>query len=100
MPLIKSSMKDLRRTLRRTARNRAAKGKLRSSIRGVRAALASSAADSARQQLAHATPIIYRAVSQGILPKNAAARQKSRLMRHLNRLAKSASQADSDIRQR
>ncbi len=90
MPIIKSSMKDLLRTARRTARNRAARGKLRSSIRGVRAALASNTADAARQQLAQATPIIDRAVSQGIVHKNAAARQKSRLMRHLNRLAKTS----------
>ena len=88
MPIIKSSMKDLRRTARRTARNRAAKGKLRSSIKRVRVALASNKADAAQQQLAQATPIIDRAVSQGILHKNAAARQKSRLMRHLNRLGK------------
>ncbi len=90
MPIIKSSMKDLLRSARRTARNRAAKGKLRSSIRGVRAALASNTADAARQQLAQTTPIIDRAVSQGIVHKNAAARQKSRLMRHLNRLAKTS----------
>ncbi len=100
MPIIKSSMKDLRRTARRAGRNRAAKGKLRSSIKGVRVALASKKADAAQEQLAQATPIIDRAVSQGILHKNAAARQKSRLMRHLNRLGKSASPADSGIRQR
>jgi small subunit ribosomal protein S20 len=100
MPIIKSSMKDLRRTARRAGRNRAAKGKLRSSIKGVRVALAGNKADAAREQLAQATPIIDRAVSQGILHKNAAARQKSRLMRHLNRLAQSSSQGDSDIRQR
>jgi small subunit ribosomal protein S20 len=63
-------------------------------------ALASNKADAAQEQLAQATPIIDRAVSQGILHKKAAARQKSRLMRHLNRLAKSATPADSDIRQR
>jgi len=88
MPIIKSSMKDLRRTARRAARNRAAKGKLRSTIKGVRAALAGQKADAAEQQLAQATPIIDRAVTQGILHRNAAARQKSRLMRHLNRLGK------------
>ncbi len=100
MPIIKSSMKDLRRTARRAGRNRAAKGKLRSSIKGVRVALASKKADAAQEQLAQATPIIDRAVSQGILHKNAAARQKSRLMRHLNRLGKSVPPAGSVIRQR
>jgi len=100
MPIIKSSMKDLRRTARRTARNRAAKGKVRSSIKRVRVALAGNKADAAKQHLAEAAPILDRAVGQGILHKNAAARQKSRLMRQLNQLAKPAAQADSDIRQR
>ena len=90
MPIIKSSMKDLRRTARRTVRNRAAKGKLRSSTKRVRATLASKQADTAKQHLAEAVPILDRAVSQGILHKNAAARQKSRLMRQLNRLTKPA----------
>lgn len=88
MPIIKSSMKDLRRTARRAGRNRAAKGKLRSGIKGVRVALVSKKVDAAQEQLTLATPIIDRAVSQGILHKNAAARHKSRLMRHLNRLGK------------
>ncbi|HSD50789.1 MAG TPA: 30S ribosomal protein S20 [Candidatus Methylomirabilis sp.] len=88
MPIIKSSMKDLRRTARRAGRNRAAKGKLRSSIKGVRVTLASKKLDAAQEQLTLAKPIIDRAVSQGILHKNAAARHKSRLMRHLNRLGK------------
>jgi small subunit ribosomal protein S20 len=100
MPIIRSSMKDLRRTARRTARNRAVKGKLRSSIKRVRVALASNQADAAKQHLAEAAPIVDRAVTQGILHKNAAARQKSRLMRQLNRLAKAATPADSDVRQR
>lgn len=84
MPIIKSSMKDLRRTERRTARNRAAKGKLRSTLKSVRAAIDSGKTDAASAALAQATPIIDRAVSKGILHKNAAARHKSRLMRRLN----------------
>ena len=90
MPIIKSSIKDLRRTARRAGRNRAAKGKLRSGIKGVRIALARQKSDAAQAELAQTTPIIDRAVTQGILHKNAAARQKSRLMRHLNRLAKTS----------
>ncbi len=92
MPIIRSSMKDLRRTARRTERNRAAKGKLRSSLKRVRAAVAANRPEGAAQAMAVATPIIDRAVSKGILHKNAAARQKSRLMRQLNRLGKPAGQ--------
>jgi small subunit ribosomal protein S20 len=88
MPIITSSVKDLRRTARRTERNRAAKGKLRSSLKRVRVAVAQNQTQAAGQEMAAATPIIDRAVSKGILHKNAAARHKSRLMRQLNRLAK------------
>ncbi len=90
MPIIKSSEKDLRRTERRTKRNRAAKGKLRSGVKRVRTALADGNADVAASALAAATPVIDRAVSKGILHKNAAARHKSRLTRQLNRVRSSA----------
>lgn len=90
MPIIRSSIKDLRRTARRTDNNRAARGKLRSSLKRVRAAVGENQKEAAAQALAMATPIIDRAVSKGILHKNAAARQKSRLMRQLSRLGKPA----------
>jgi small subunit ribosomal protein S20 len=88
MPIITSSMKDLRRTARRSASNRVAKGKLRSGIKRVRAAVAEKQVQGAAQAMTAATPVIDRAVSKGILHKNAAARHKSRLKRELNRLAK------------
>jgi small subunit ribosomal protein S20 len=84
MPIIKSSEKDLRRTERRTERNRAAKGKLRSGIKRVRTALAEGSPEAAAAALATATPVIDRAVGKGILHKNAAARHKSRLAKHVN----------------
>ncbi len=90
MPIITSSIKDLRRTARRSEHNRAAKGKHRSSLKRVRAALAENQGQAAAQVMAAATPVIDRAVTKKILHKNAAARQKSRLMRQLNRLAKPA----------
>ncbi len=90
MPIIKSSMKDLRRTARRAQVNRAAKGKLRSNLKGVRVALTGNQLDAAKQALAQAVPVIDRAVSKGILSKNAAARHKSRLMRRLNQLTRPA----------
>lgn len=91
MPIIKSSIKDLRRTARRTERNHAAKGKLRSSLKRVRAALEGTEPPAAQQALTQAIPVIDRAVSKGVLHKNAAARHKSRLMRKLNRTASPAS---------
>jgi len=90
MPIITSSIKDLRRTARRSEHNRAAKGRLRSNLKRVRVALADNQGQAAAQALAAATPVIDRAVSKKVLHKNAAARQKSRLARQLNRLAKPA----------
>jgi small subunit ribosomal protein S20 len=90
MPIITSSVKDLRRTARRTERNRATKGKLRSNLKQVRAALAGNQGEAMAQALTAATPVLDRAVSKKILHKNAAARHKSRLTRQLNRLAKPA----------
>ena len=87
MPIIKSSMKDLRRTEIRTARNRVALGKLRSNLKRSRTAIAAGDADAAAKALAEVLPIIDRAPGKGILHKNAAARHKSRLMRRLNKLA-------------
>jgi small subunit ribosomal protein S20 len=90
MPIITSSIKDLRRTARRSEYNRAAKGKLRSHLKRVRIALRENQGQASTQAMAAATPVIDRATSKKILHKNAAARQKSRLMRQLNRLAKPA----------
>jgi small subunit ribosomal protein S20 len=90
MPIITSSIKDLGRTARRSEHNRAAKGKLRSHLKRARAALAENQGQAAAQAVAVATPVIDRAAGKKILHKNAAARQKSRLMRQLNRLAKPA----------
>lgn len=87
MPILKSSMKDLRRSARRAEQNRAAKGALRTAIKKVRAGLAAKDATAARAALATALPAIDRAVAKGILHKNAAARHKSRLSRQANRLA-------------
>jgi small subunit ribosomal protein S20 len=91
MPIIKSSIKDLRRTERRTARNRAAQGKLRSTLKRARVAIAAGQTEAAQKAVAAALPIIDRAPGKGILHKNAAARHKSRLMRRLSKLATPAS---------
>ncbi len=91
MPIIKSSIKDLRRTERRTARNRAAQGKLRSVLKRARAAVAAGQTEPAATAVAAALPVIDRASGKGVLHKNAAARHKSRLMRRLAKLKPPAS---------
>jgi len=91
MPIIKSSIKDLRRTERRTAMNRAAQGKLRSTLKRARVAIAAGQTEAAQKAVAEALPVIDRAPGKGILHKNAAARHKSRLMRRLSKLTTPAS---------
>ena len=91
MPIIKSSIKDLRRTERRSAKNRAAQGKLRSTLKRARAAVAAGQTEAAQKAVAEALPVIDRAPGKGILHKNAAARHKSRLMRRLSKLSAPAS---------
>jgi len=91
MPIIKSSIKDLRRTERRAARNRAAQGKLRSTLKRARIAIAAGQTDTAQKAVTEALPVIDRAPGKGILHKNAAARHKSRLMRRLSMMSAPAS---------
>lgn len=76
MPIIKSSMKDVRRIKRRTARNSAAKSAIRTAIKAVRAA---KTAEEAKAALRKATHVLDKACSNGVLKMNTASRQKSRL---------------------
>ena len=76
MPIIKSSMKDVRRTKRRTARNSAEKNKIRTAIKAVRA---SKTAEEAQKNLKASMSILQKAVSHGILKKNTASRNISKL---------------------
>lgn len=87
MPIIRSSEKDLRRTARRTARNKAAMSALRTAVKKVRAHIARKDTAGARSAYAAAVPVLDRAAAKGFIHKNVAARTKSRLMQHLNRLA-------------
>jgi small subunit ribosomal protein S20 len=87
MPILRSSMKDLRRTARRTARNKAAVGALRTAVKKVRLQIAQRDAAAAQAALAAALPVLDRAANKGFIHKNAAARTKSRLAQGIRRLA-------------
>ena len=76
MPIIKSSMKDVRRTKRRTARNSAEKNKIRTVIKAVRAA---KNAEEAAQKLQIAMKVLDKACAHRILKRNTASRHISRL---------------------
>lgn len=76
MPIIKSSIKDVRRTKRRTTRNSAEKNKIRTAMKAVRA---SKTAEEAAKNLKHVMKVLDKAYSHGILKRNTASRQVSRL---------------------
>ncbi len=76
MPIIKSSIKDVRRTKTRTARNSAEKNKIRTALKAV---LAAKTAEEAAQKLQNAMHVLDKAQSHGTMKKNTASRNVSRL---------------------
>lgn len=86
MPNIKSAIKRVKITKTRTLRNAAAKSALRTAIRKFEAALANNDLDNAKELLRKATRSLDKAVTKGIIHKNAAARKKSRLTKKFNKL--------------
>lgn len=76
MPIIKSSIKDVRRTKRRTERNSAEKNKIRTAIKAVRA---SKTAEEAKGKLTIAMKVLDKAHAHGIMKKQTASRNVARL---------------------
>jgi len=83
MPKIKSAKKAMRQAKTRTARNRAQRSTLRSALKRVRAA---ATADAAAAAYALAARVLDRAARKGLIHRNNAARQKSRLAALVKRL--------------
>lgn len=76
MPIIKSSIKDVRRTKRRTERNSAEKNRIRTAMKAVRAA---QTAEEAGQKLKTAMQVLDKACAHGIFKRNTSSRHISRL---------------------
>ena len=79
MPNHKSAEKRVRQSERRRLINRSSRTKLRTSIKNLRNALKSSDAKQVGALLPRTVSEIDKAVQKGVLHRNAAARQKSRL---------------------
>ncbi len=75
----KSAVKRIRQNEKRRAINRASKSAMRTEIKKLRSALALGDADKARELLPAVVSIIDRSIQKGVIHKNAAARNKSRL---------------------
>jgi small subunit ribosomal protein S20 len=82
-----SARKRIRQTARRTERNRARKSRVRTFIRKVEAAIAGGDKEAAVTALRLAEPEMQRAAGKGVLPKNTASRQISRLSARIKALA-------------
>jgi small subunit ribosomal protein S20 len=76
MPKIKSAKKAMRQARTRTERNKAQRSSLRTALKRVRA---SATADAASAAYALAARVLDQAARKGLIHKNNAARQKSRL---------------------
>jgi small subunit ribosomal protein S20 len=87
---IKSAVKNIRKSRKRRDINRARRSALRTQIKKMRVLLDKKQGAEARQALPTALSTIDRAVSKGVLHRNAAARRKSRLMRHVASLEKAS----------
>lgn len=83
----KSAEKRNRQNQRRRAINRSNTTRMRTAIKKLRSLLTSGDAAGATQALTATISQIDRAVTSGVLHKNAAARHKSRLTRHVQSLA-------------
>ena len=78
-----SALKRARQTTKRTAENRANTSRLRTALRQFRASLESGDAAPAQAGFSETVSKIDKAVKQGIIHKNSAARYKSRLSARL-----------------
>ncbi|MFN8801405.1 MAG: 30S ribosomal protein S20 [Gemmatimonas sp.] len=81
MPNIKSAKKDLRKSRAAAVRNRAQRSALRTA--GKQAKAAAAAAD----DRLNAVSLLDRAARKGLIHKNAAARQKSKIAKQANKAA-------------
>lgn len=83
----KSARKRVRQNQKRNEINRSNRSKLRTGIKKLRAAIGHSDKTGAEDLLNPTVSIIDKAVGKGLIHKNTAARYKSRLTRHVTKLA-------------
>jgi len=85
----RSALKRMRQSEKRRVRNAGVRTSVRTAVKTTRTSLAAASVEEARASLARAIQLLDKAVTKGVVHKNAAARKKSRLTRQLNALAAS-----------
>lgn len=86
MPNIKSAIKRVKTNDKRRALNASQKSALRTAVKTADTALANNEVEAAKAAFVAATKKLDKAVTKGLIHKNAAARKKSRLAKKLNAL--------------
>ncbi|WP_454192155.1 30S ribosomal protein S20 [Paenibacillus sp. Marseille-Q7038] len=86
MPNIKSAVKRVKTNDKRRALNASQKSALRTSVKAADQALATNEVETAKAAIKAASRSLDKAVTKGLVHKNAAARKKSRLAKKLNAL--------------
>lgn len=84
MPNIKSAIKRVKQNEARRTQRTSQKSALRSQIKSFEQIVANGSSDEAKQAYVQVQQKLDKAVSKGILHKNAAARKKSKLASKLN----------------
>ncbi|UTR09335.1 30S ribosomal protein S20 [Evansella sp. LMS18] len=87
MANIKSAIKRVQTSEKRRAQNAAFKSDLRTSIKTFNAKAENNDVDGAKEAFLVATKKIDKAADRGLIHKNAANRQKSRLQKRLNEVS-------------
>ncbi|QQE73115.1 30S ribosomal protein S20 [Brevibacillus composti] len=87
MPNIKSAIKRTKQIEKRRAQRASQKSDLRTAVKNFEKAVAAQDVDLAKSTLLVAVKKLDKAATKGLIHKNAANRQKSRLMKKLNVLA-------------
>ncbi|ANY68573.1 30S ribosomal protein S20 [Paenibacillus algorifonticola] len=90
MPNIKSAIKRVKTSEKRRALNASQKSALRTAVKSADQAIAGTDVAVAKTALIAATKKLDKAVTKGLIHKNAAARKKSRLAKKLNALSAQA----------
>ncbi|USG63904.1 30S ribosomal protein S20 [Brevibacillus ruminantium] len=87
MPNIKSAIKRTKQIEKRRAQRSSQKSDLRTAVKNFEKAVAAQDVDLAKSTLLVAVKKLDKAATKGLIHKNAANRQKSRLMKKLNVLS-------------
>lgn len=87
MPIIKSSKKSVKTDRKQTVANNVYTATVKNAIKNTEKLIANKDKEAAKEQLAKTIKAIDKAESKGLMKKNTAARQKSRLSKKVKEMA-------------